>query len=80
MFILNIKHDTIIPKIKLSSVSFARHSRIFLVVGSLISTARTTLWNWTASLKFSTVPQKCRCHGKVFFNQSSQTRVLHEDM
>ena len=34
MFIGNIKHDAIITKIKLSSVSFAPHSRIFLVVGS----------------------------------------------
>ena len=33
MFIGNIKHDAIITKIKLSSVSFAPHSRIFLVVG-----------------------------------------------
>ena len=32
-------------KIKLSCVSFAPHSRIFLVVGSLISTARTTVRN-----------------------------------
>ena len=45
MFILNIKHDPIIPKIKLSCVSFAPHSRIFLVVGSSISTARTTVRN-----------------------------------
>ena len=52
MFIGNIEHNTIIPKIKLSWVSFAPHSRIFLVVGSSISTARTTVWNWTASLKF----------------------------
>ena len=33
MFIGNIKQDTIIPKIKLICVSFAPHSRIFLVVG-----------------------------------------------
>ena len=45
MFIGNIKHDAIITKIKLSSVSFAPHSRIFLVVGSSISTARTTVRN-----------------------------------
>ena len=46
MFIIgNIKHDTIITRIKLNKncVSFARHSRIFLVVGSSISTARTTI-------------------------------------
>ena len=40
-----IKHDAIITKIKLSSVSFAPHSRIFLVTGSSISTARTTVRN-----------------------------------
>ena len=40
MFIGNVKHDTTITKIKLSCVSFAPHSRIFSVVGSLISTAR----------------------------------------
>ena len=45
MFIGNIKHDAVITKIKLSSVSFAPHSRIFLVVGSSISTARTTVRN-----------------------------------
>ena len=46
MFIGNIKQDAkIITKIKLSSVSFAPHSRIFLVVGSSISTARTTVRN-----------------------------------
>ena len=36
MFIGNIKHDAIITKIKLICVSFAPHSRIFLVVGSSI--------------------------------------------
>ena len=70
MFIGNIEHDTIIPNIKLSS-----HSRIFLVVGSSISTARTTVWNWTASLKFYGSTK-----GVPFFKQSSQTRVPHEDM
>ena len=33
MFIGDIKHDNIITQIKLSCVSFAPHSRIFLVVG-----------------------------------------------
>ena len=44
MFIGNNKQDAIITKIKLS-VSFAPHSRIFFVVGSSISTARTTKLN-----------------------------------
>ena len=52
MFIGSIKHDVTITKIKLSCVSFAPHSRIFLVGGSSISTASTTVRNWTASLKF----------------------------
>ena len=50
MFIGNIKHDTIIPKIKLSCVSFAPHSWIFLVAGSSISTARTTVSSQTRVL------------------------------
>ena len=34
MFIIgNIKHENIITRIKLNLVSFARHYRIFLVVG-----------------------------------------------
>ena len=45
IFIGNIKHDAIITKIKPSCVSLAPHSRIFLVVGSSISTAKTTLRN-----------------------------------
>ena len=59
------------------------HLRIFLVGGSSISTARTTVRNWTASLKFHSLelPRKCRCRGKVFrslhVTQWSQTRVLH---
>ena len=73
MFILNIKHDTIISKIKLSCVSFAPHSRIFLVVGSSPSTARTTVWNWTAS----TVPRKCHCHGKVFRSLTSHPKLVY---
>ena len=84
MFIGSIKHDVTITKIKLSCVSFAPHSRIFLVGGSSISTASTTVRNWTASLKFHglELPRKCRCHGKAFLSltQSSQTRVPHEDM
>ena len=71
MFIGNIEHNTIIPKIKLSCVSFL----FFLVVGSSISTARTTVWNWTAFLKFYGSTKDV-----LFFKQSSQTRVLHEDM
>ena len=68
MFIGSIKHDVTITKIKLSCVSFAPHSRIFLVGGSSISTARTTIRNWPASLKFHglELPRKCRCHGKAF--------------
>ena len=84
MFIGSFKHDVTITKIKLSCVSFAPHSRIFLVGGSSISTASTTVRNWTASLKFHglELPRKWRCHGKAFLSltQSSQTRLPHEDM
>ena len=75
MLIGNIKHDAAIAKIKLSCVSFAPHSRIFLVGGSSISEIEQCLKN-------STDPRKCRCHGKAFrsLTQSSQTRLLHEDM
>ena len=52
MLIGNIKHDATITKIKLSCISFVPPSRIFLFGGSSISTARTTVRNWTASLKF----------------------------
>ena len=64
-------------KIKLSCVSFAPHSRIFLVVGSLISTARTTVRNWTASLKFYS-----SSHGKVFRSLTSHPKLVywHEDI
>ena len=68
MLIGNIKHDATIAKIKLSCVSFAPHSRIFLGGGSSISEIEQCLKN-------STVPRKCGCHGKVF-----RTRVLHEHM
>ena len=55
-------------KIKLSCVSFAPHSRIFLIGGSSISTARMTVRNWTASVKFRglELPRKCHCHRKAF--------------
>ena len=52
MLIGNIKHNATITKMKLSCVSFLPPSRIFLVGVSSISTARTTVRNWTASLKF----------------------------
>ena len=71
MFIGNIKHDATITKIKLSCVSFAPHSRIFLVVGSSISTARTTLRNWTASLN------EYRCQGKVFRSFTSHSKLVY---
>ena len=45
MFIGIIKHDVTITKIKLSCVSFAPHSRIFVVDGSSTSTARTAVRN-----------------------------------
>ena len=72
MFIGNVKHDTTITKIKLSCVSFAPHSRIFSVVGSLISTARDSqndspklIMNsvFLTTLRFH---GKCRCHDKVY--------------
>ena len=62
MFIGNVKHDTIITKIKVSCVSFAPHSRIFLVVGSSISTARTTVRN---------------CHDKVFRSLTSHPKLAY---
>ena len=77
MFIGNIKHDAIITKIKLSSVSFAPHSRIFLVVGSSISTARTTVRNWTASLifygstKVSLVLRSLTSHPKLAYSMKT---------
>ena len=81
MFIGNIKHDATITKLKVICVPLATHSRIFLVGGSSISTARTTVRNWTASLKFHRLelPRKCRCRRKAFrsITQWSQTRVLH---
>ena len=62
MFIGNVKHDTIITKIKVSCVSFAPHSRIFLVAGSSISTARTTVRN---------------CHDKVFRSLTSHPKLAY---
>ena len=62
MFIGNVKHDTIITKIKVNCVSFAPHSRIFLVVGSSISTARTTVRN---------------CHDKVFRSLTSHPKLAY---
>ena len=40
-----IKHDATMTKIKLSCVSFAPPSRIFLIGGSSISTVRATVRN-----------------------------------
>ena len=74
MFIGNIKHDAI--KLKLSCVSFAPHSRIFWVVGSSISTARTTVRNWTVSLipRFhKSVAVMC----KVFRSLTSHRKLVY---
>ena len=68
MLIGNIKHDAAITKIKLSCVSFAPHSRIFLVGGSSISEIEQCLKN-------STDPRKCRCHGKVFRSLTSHPKL-----
>ena len=66
----NIKHDAAIAKIKLSCVSFAPHSRIFLVGGSSISEIEQCLKN-------STDPRKCRCHGKVFRSLTSHPKLVY---
>ena len=76
MFIGNIKHDAISTKIKLSCVSSAPHSRIFWVVGSSISTARTTVRNWTVSLipRFhKSVAVMC----KVFRSLTSHRKLVY---
>ena len=70
MLIGNIKHDAAIAKIKLSCVSFAPHSRIFLVGGSSISEIEQCLKN-------STDPRKCRCHGKVFRSLTSHPKLVY---
>ena len=70
MLIGNIKHDAAITKIKLSCVSFAPHSRIFLVGGSSISEIEQCLKN-------STDPRKCRCHGKVFRSLTSHPKLVY---
>ena len=64
LFCFEIKHDATIFEIKLSCVSFAQHSRMFLVGSSSLSTTRTTVPNYTASLKFhcSLLPRKWPCH------------------
>ena len=66
----NIKHDAAIAKIKLSCVSFAPHSRIFLVGGSSISEIEQCLKN-------STDPRKCHCHGKVFRSLTSHPELVY---